>query len=55
MDTGKLSTCNILVMWRLVLNEEESKQEFETSKTYPFTTVGNASIPLDIPIDFRKD
>ena len=52
MDTNRLSTCNVLVMWRLPLSQEEAQQEFKVGNVYDFTTIGNVSLPLDIPIDF---
>ncbi len=38
-------------MWRLPVKDLMNAQQLEVGTTYEFVTVGNAALPLDIPID----
>ena len=55
LESNRLSTCNVLVMWRVPLNAEDSKKEYVVNEEYEFKTIGNTSIPINVPIDFVDD
>jgi len=38
-------------MWQIPLTEEQSQRSYVVGAEYEFTTVGNASIPINVPID----
>ncbi len=51
MQNNNLLTCSVLIMWRLPAKDLLNAQQLEVDTTYEFVTVGNAALPLDIPID----
>lgn len=50
-ESNTISSCAIRVMWTLPLDEKQLAQEFTVGQQYNFVVAGNASLPVQIPID----
>lgn len=50
-ESNTISSCALRVMWKLPLDENQLTQDFIVGKQYEFMLEGNASLPVQIPID----